>query len=93
MSSDSVRVKRLTNGYMICVTDPKIQKANDARDFSSKNTTPYRDPDREFVFKNIDAVLAWLKANLDTALPAGDVTSSFDSTFDAAVKDDDDGDE
>lgn len=88
MSGDSARIKRLTNGYMICVTDPKIVKANNARDFSSPNTKPWRNPDREFVFKDIDEVMAWLKANLDKALPEDDYVSAFD----AAVMEEDNDD-
>ena len=85
---DEVRIKRLSNGYTIRLRDPKIVKANQKRDRSSSGApyAPYKDPEREFAFTDIDKVLAWLKANLDKALPEDD----FDSAFSTAVEDDDD---
>jgi hypothetical protein len=76
---DNVRIEKMANGYTIRMTDPKIVKANEARDFSKKNAPRYRDPEREFVFTDIDKVLAWLKLNLDKALPEDDFSSSFDA--------------
>ena len=84
---DNVRIKRLANGYTIRLRDPKIIKANQKRDMSKDGPcAPYKDPEREFAFTDIDKVLAWLKANLDKALPKDD----FDSAFTAAVEDTDD---
>jgi len=69
-----VRIERLTNGYVVRVRDPKIVKQNErpGRD------GPWKDPDREFVFTTVEQVLAWLKANLDKALPEDDFSTAFD---------------
>lgn len=84
---DEVRIKRLSNGYTIRLRDPKIVKANQKRDRPGSGVVvQYKDPEREFAFTDIDKVLAWLKANLDKALPEDD----FDSAFSTAVEDDDD---
>lgn len=85
---DDVRIKRLSNGYTVRIRDPKIIKANQKRDSSKGPCAPYKDPEREFAFTDIDKVLAWLKANLDKALPEDD----FDSSFDAALVEDNDDD-
>jgi len=82
---DCARIERLTNGYLIRVDDPKIKKANQSR--SPDDNKPWKDPEREFVFKNIDEVLAWLKANLDKALPEDDYVSAFNA---AVMEEDDD---
>ena len=88
MAEYDVRIERLTNGYTIRLRDQKIVKANSARDFKSEKPTPYRDPNREYVFKSVDEVLKFLKGNLDKALPADD----FSSAFDAACTADEDND-
>ena len=87
---DDVRIKRLANGYTIRLRDPKIIKANQKRDSSKEGGPyiPYKDPEREFACTDIDKVLAWLKANLDKALPKAD----FDSAFTAAAVEDEDED-
>ena len=85
---DVVRIKRLSNGYTISIRDPKIVAANNKRDSSKGPSAPYKDPEREFAFTTIEQVLAWLKANLDKALPE----DSFDSAFTAALVEDDDDD-
>ena len=85
---DDVRIKRLSNGYTVRIRDPKIVKANQKRDSSKGPFPSYKDPEREFAFADIDKVLAWLKANLDKALPEDD----FDSSFEAALVEDDDDD-
>jgi len=81
MGEFSIRIERATNGYEVSVRDPKIVKANEKRDYSSKNPTPYRDPNREYVFKTLKEVLDWLGKHADKALPADE----FDSSFDAAL--------
>lgn len=86
MSDYSCRVERMTNGYSVRLTDPKIQKAND----NPNRKGSWRDPSREFVFTDIDKVLEFLKKNLNKALPQDD----FDSAFaEVSAKDDNDGDE
>lgn len=81
MSDYDIRIERLTNGYTVRARDPKIVKANQKSD----SKTPWRDPCREYVFKDVAEVLAWLKANLGKALPADE----FSSSFDAAIAEDD----
>jgi hypothetical protein len=78
----SLRIERATNGYVIRVRDPKIEKANTTR----KDNSPWRDPEREFVFDTLDKTIAWIKANIDKALPDDD----YSSAFDMAVTEDDD---
>lgn len=75
-----VCIERMQNGYEVSLSDPKIVKANNTRD--KNGYTPYRDPIVEYAFKDVDEVLAFLKENLDKALPA----NTFSSAFDAAAK-------
>ena len=69
------RIERATNGYTVCVSDPKIREAN------AKPNSRYKDPSCEYVFKTIEEVLAFLKKNLDKAL----VSDSYSNTFEVAV--------
>ena len=75
---DGVRIERATNGYTVSMRDPKIEAANRKRSMKSDYDTPYVDPNRTYVFSDIDAVMTFLKANLDTALPKDDYSSAFD---------------
>ena len=76
---DGVRIERATNGYTITMRDPKIEAANRKRSLSdSKGVDPWVDPQRTYVFSDIDAVLTFIKANLDKALPKDDYGSAFD---------------
>ena len=75
-------IERCSNGYEVELVDPKIVEAN------RKAKSIYKDPHCCYVFKTIDEVLAFLGKNLDAALPADD----YESSFDAAVAEDD-GDE
>lgn len=88
MANYDVRIERLTNGYTVRMRDPAVVKANEARDFKSDKPAPWRDPNREYVFKTVDEVLKFLKGNLDKALPA----DSFSSAFDAACVEPDEDD-
>lgn len=82
-----VRIERASNGYTVCVTDPKIVAANRKRDSSKGDYTPYKNPQREYIFDDIKKVLSFLEKNLNKALPVDDYTSSFDEAV-AAVGDD-----
>lgn len=73
------RIEKMTNGYEVELCDPAIVKKNS----SSKGT--YANPMKSFCFNTIEEVLAFLKKNLDKALPDDEYSSSFD----AAVADDD----
>ena len=80
---DGVRIERATNGYTISMRDPKIEAANRKRSLSdSKVDVPWVDPQRTYVFSDIDAVLTFIKANLDKALPKDDYSSAFDMMAD-----------
>ena len=68
----SVKIERAVNGYEVCLTDPKIAAEN------AKPNGKWRDPEREFVFDDIEGVLDFLEKNLDKALPMDDYESSFD---------------
>lgn len=83
MSDYDCRIEREANGYTITVRDPAIVKYNNSETKSS-GYKPYRDPNKTFIMKDIDEVLAWLKTHLDKALPADE----FDSSFTAALAED-----
>ena len=74
-----VTIEKMANGYTVRANDPKIVAANDKRDNSKGPYVPYKNPSREFVFTDLEKVLVWLKANLDTSLPDDDYSSSFDN--------------
>lgn len=78
-----VRIERAENGYMVAMRDPKIVAKNAKRDIEKQE---WMDPNREYVFETIEAVLKFLQANLDKALPKQD----YDSAFEMMVDDDDD---
>jgi hypothetical protein len=80
-----VRIERLTNGYTVTVKDPAIIKANQKRDTSNGPYTPYKDPERQYIFKSVAEVNTFLTRNLDKALPAQVVEDSFDTAFDKAA--------
>lgn len=79
MPDGCVRIERASNGYTVCVTDPKIVEANRKRDSSKGPYTPYKDPQREYIFDDIKKVLSFIEKNLDKALPKDDYSSSFDA--------------
>lgn len=86
MSDYCVRIECLQNGFEVELKDPGIVKANAKKGVS----TPWRDPWVSFAFTTSEEVLAFLKANLDKALPGDEYSSSFDL---AVAEDDDEGDE
>ena len=81
----TIRIERLQNGYNVRMTDPKIVKENNERDKSSKNgCAPWRDSQVSYAFTTADEVVAFIKDNIDKALPVDE----FSSTFDEAAKKD-----
>ena len=75
-----IRIERAVNGYTVCVTDPKISARND------KPGSKWEDPSREFVFKDVKQVFAFIEANIDKALPPPpEKPSSFDEAYKAAL--------
>ncbi len=75
-----VRIEKLENGYEVEIREPKADKAN-------KKPGTYVDPWCSYAFKNCTEVVAFLTKNLDKATTGG---SDYNSSFDAAVADDDD---
>ena len=89
MMGDSVRIERAANGYTVSMTDPKIEAANRKRDMSGKGSmAPYIDPHKEYVFTDLKAVMTFLTANLDKALPAVDYDSAFELASEEADEED-----
>ena len=73
-----VCIERMQNGYEVSLSDPKIVAQNNKRD-NKNGYNPYKDPTVEYGFKTVDEVLAFLKDNLDKALPKDSFSSSFDA--------------
>jgi hypothetical protein len=76
-----IRIERAENGYTVSAIDPKIAAEND------KPGSKWRDPNREYVFKTIGEVMAFVEKIADIALPVE--TSSpdpFSKAFNAAVR-------
>lgn len=73
MSTCTIRIERLANGYEVEITDPAIAKAN-----SSAKVGAWRDPNIGYAFKTSKEVMAFLSKNLEKALPQDDYTTSFD---------------
>jgi len=76
MGECTVKIERLVNGYEVEMKDPEIVKANMK---PSKGPSPWKDPNVGYVFKTVDEVLAFLKTNLEKALPMDEYESSFDA--------------
>lgn len=81
-----VRIERMANGYTVCVKDPAIVKANNKRGNGDGPCAPYKDPERQYIFKTVTEVNDFLTKNLDKALPAIVAEDSFESSFDKAAE-------
>ena len=82
-------IERLANGFEVELTDPKIVAQNNKRDGklgSNSPIVPWKDPKIGYAFKNVDEVCAFLKTNLDKAMPLDE----YGGSFDAAVAEGDD---
>ena len=66
-----IRIERMANAYRVCVTDPDIAAKN-------KKAGSWKDPAREYSFVTKEEVLAFLKKNIDRALPEEDYDSAFE---------------
>lgn len=88
MSEYVCKIERLTNGFEVEITDPKIVEYNNKRDNSlSKGPyKPYKDPKVSYAFKSVKEVVDFLSKNLDKAVPIDE----FESSFDVAAGEDDD---
>jgi hypothetical protein len=78
MGYNCIRIERERDGYEVTVTDPEIQKANDARDKKSDCCAPWTDPNVEYTFESKEQVLKFLEKAMDIALPADEYSSAFD---------------
>ncbi len=60
-----VKIERIANGFTVCIQDPAVVKFNKNRNKQNmKPSTPYierKDPWKEFGFKNVDEVIAFLE--------------------------------
>jgi hypothetical protein len=81
-----IRIKKLTNGYSVYYSDPDVVKANDKRDMSSKGGMPYRSPEREMAFKDVESLTMFLRKNIDKLCSHDD----YETSFSAAVMEQDD---
>lgn len=85
MDSCSIKIKRLANGFEVQMTDPDIVKQNQAP--SKKGEIGrWRDPEVTYAFKTTDEVMKFLNKNLAKAMP----TDEYETSFDAAMKEEDD---
>jgi hypothetical protein len=84
---NSIRIERAENGYVVCMDDPAIVAKNRKSDGGPQ---PYVDPERQYVFDDVAGVVAFLTKNLDKIAPSKD---DYASSFDAAIKEDDEEDE
>jgi hypothetical protein len=74
-------IERVENGFEVCVSDPAICKAN------AKPNGKYQNPEKEYVFPDLNKALKWIKDNADTlcAVPDEDDQSSFTSAWNQAT--------
>ena len=79
---NSIRIERSQNGFVVCMDDPAIVAKN------RKSKGPWSDPSRQFVFDDEDDLIAFITKNLDKIVP--DKKDDFDTSFDMAVKEDED---
>jgi hypothetical protein len=75
MSSSTVRIERLVNGFEVSFSDPDVVAAN------AKNDR-YKDPEVEMVFTDAEAVIKFLQKHLDKFLPE----ETYDSAFMKFIK-------
>jgi hypothetical protein len=88
MSEYVCKIERAKNGFTVEIRDPAIAEANQKRDTKGSMVSPWKDPNVEYVFANVEQVLAFLGKNLDKALPMDEYENSFDEAM-AETEDDD----
>jgi hypothetical protein len=81
MTHTLAKIERAKNGFEVEMCDPKIKQAN-------MGDGPYKDPYVKYVFKTSAEVLAFMKENLDKAVPMED---EYESSFNEAMMEEDDG--
>jgi hypothetical protein len=83
MSEYCCKIERAKNGFTVEMRDPKIVAENSK---PTKGIGRYRDPNVEYVFKDVKSVLKFLETNLEKAMPMDEFSSAFDT---ASTKEDD----
>ena len=74
-----IRIERERGGFSVSVTDPEIQKRNDARNGKDYDgPSEWTGPNVEYPFETNEQVLTFLTKAIDIALPADDYSSAFD---------------
>lgn len=63
MYGNSVRIKKATNGWVVCYDDPKILAAN------RKPNSRYMDAEKELVFTDMKKMVVFLQKALPKLMP------------------------
>jgi hypothetical protein len=63
MYGSGIRIKKATNGWVVCYEDPKIIAEN------RKPGSRYRDADKEVIFTNESKLVAFIKNALPKLMP------------------------
>lgn len=83
MTTCSIRIDVLENGYTVEVRDPKIDEAND------KPKSTWEDPWKTYAFETVEAAENFVKEHLKTLKKPPDADTEFASAFNAANTSDD----
>lgn len=83
------RIEKVANGFTVSMKDPDIVKANRKRE-NTKEPSPgrWQDPNKSFVFENVEDVLTFLQKTLPKALPADEYGSTFTKALQETDSDD-----
>jgi hypothetical protein len=89
MSEYCCRIERAANGFTVEMKDPKIVAQNNKRAGKSGEVTGiWKDPNVEYVFKNVEEVLAFLGKALPTAMPLDEYETTFSKALTETEDDD-----
>ena len=86
---DGCRIERHQNGWEATIRDPEIVAKNEKRDamkYDDPKRPPWIDPNKSYVFADLDKLMAFLK----TALPKMKPEADFETAFDTAASSIDD---
>lgn len=87
MGYDCIRISRERGGFTVSVTDPEIQKKNQARDSKSDGPSePWQDPCVDYSFDTKEQVVDFITNAIDIALPPETFSSAFDRIAKEATK-------
>lgn len=68
-------IEKLENGYEVSVCDPKVAAAN------KKGKGGWQDPMKDYAFKTVEEVVAFITEHLDTLEPPPDADEEYASEF------------